>query len=160
MNIEMTLDVKSINKVIKELEKYKQDMENKTKIALEKLASIGVVDISLGYMEALTGVDKIDVTSEWVSDNTIAIKATGKEVAFVEFGAGLIGYGHPLASKLGVGPGTYPEGKGNWNNPKGWWYKDATGSHHTYGNYPSMVMYNATKKLEAEVERVFMEVFG
>lgn len=159
MKIELLLDVKNINKAIKKLNDYQRWIDQKTTEMLEKLASIGVVEVHIGYDNALKGIDKIDVTSEWTSPNSIVVRASGKEVAFVEFGAGLIGYGHPQAGEFGVGPGTYPDGKGHWNDPNGWWYKDSTGTHHSKGNEASMVMYNTARKLEQEVERVVKEVF-
>lgn len=159
MKMEIELNDKSIKSAIKQLKDYKMWIEQKEKELVERLASIGVVEIHLGYNRALKGIEKIDVTSEWTSPNTMIIRASGKEVAFVEFGAGLIGYGHPQADEFGVGPGTYPEGKGHWDNPNGWWYQDATGKHHSKGNEASMVMYNTARKLEQEVERVVKEVF-
>ena len=94
-------------------------------------------------------------------DNTgsvAVIYAEGETVAFVEFGAGATyGYGHPQAGEFGVGPGTYPDGKGHWNNPKGWWYGSGQ---HTYGNPPSMGMYRAVQEMTEKVTQIAREVFG
>ena len=79
-------------------------------------------------------------------------------MAFIEFGSGAkYGYGHPQAGKLGVGPGTYPDGKGNWDNPKGWWYGN---SEHTFGNPPAMAMYGAVQAITEQVTMIAKEVFS
>ena len=77
---------------------------------------------------------------------------------FIEFGAGITyGYGHPLAGELGVGPGTYPEGKGHWDNPGGWWYAHGQ---HSYGNPPAMAMVAARDAMVADITTIAREVFG
>ena len=67
------------------------------------------------------------------------------------------GFGHPEAQEHGMGPGTYPDGKGHWNDPKGWY---TPGGQHTYGNPPAMPMYTARKTIEEELPRIVKEVFG
>ena len=159
MKIEVRLG--EVHKAIKQLDEYKHSLEYKMELIVERLASIGVTEAFIGFDRAIKGIEKINVTSEWVTDKKMVIRASGKEVAFIEFGTGATyGYGHPQSEELGVGPGTYPKSKGHWDDPKGWWYKNETGSHHTYGNAPSMTMYNTARKLEQELETVVKEVFG
>lgn len=163
MKIEISLNDKSINQAIKELEKYKRDLENKARIVVERLASLGATNASLGFARAVTSENDVQVTVEWVDSNTMRIRATGEEVLFIEFGAGITyGYGHPMAQELGYGPGTYPTklAKGKWDNPNGWWYSKDGNPKHTYGNPPNAVMYDTMKMIEREAERVVREVFG
>lgn len=161
MKIELTLNDKSINQAIKELEKYKRDLDNKARIVVERLASLGATNASLGFARAVTTENDVQVTVEWVDSNTMRIRATGEEVLFIEFGTGITyGYGHPMAQELGYGAGTYPSDKGNWDNPNGWWYSKDGNPKHTYGNPPNAVMYNTMKMVEREAERVVREVFG
>lgn len=89
------------------------------------------------------------------------IVAEGKDVLFVEFGAGaMYGYGHPQAYEFDFGPGTYNPDSDNWRNPKGWWYTGADGkSHHSYGNSPAMAMYQAAKEVRQSLPEVAREVF-
>ena len=90
--------------------------------------------------------------------NGYVVKAEGKAVLFIEFGSGITyGFGHPEAQEHGMGPGTYPDGKGHWNNPRGWYIP---GGQHTYGNPPAMPMYTARKTIEEELPRIVKEVFG
>lgn len=118
-----------------------------------RLASLGAVKASLGFARSIyNGSNSYDITVEPDGDNAYRVIANGEAVLFVEFGSGLIGYGHP--EPHGYGPGTYP-GKGHWDDPNGWWY--AKGKH-SYGNPPNAPMYNAVKEVELELARIAREV--
>jgi len=151
----------SINAVIRSLSRYANDLQRKANELAKRLAEMGAVNVSLGYARAIyNGTNDISVTVEQPDINRYAIRASGEVVLFVEFGAGVTyGYGHPQAAEFGYGPGTYNPSSNNWSNPKGWWYAEGGQSYHTYGNPPSMVMYNTAKDLEREIERVAREVF-
>lgn len=87
---------------------------------------------------------EISVTNE---GKTWTLTAAGTEVLILEFGSGLMGYGHP--DNLGYGPGTYP-GKGHWNQPQGWW---TPAGQHSYGSPPAMGFYDArVQMMEALVD--------
>ena len=150
-----------IDKVIKELQERRRWVEEKSLLLSERLASIGATNASLEFARAIIDENDVEITVERDGD-TFIIKASGNEVAFIEFGAGITyGYGYPNAGGLGVGPGTYPEGKGHWSNPSGWWYTDENGNpKHTYGNPPNMPMYNTARLLEQQIEQIAREVFG
>lgn len=159
MKIELKLG--EINKAVKQLEEYKKQLQEKERLILEKLAFFGAVNASLEYSRAIAEENDIQVKVEWVTRNKIKVMASGTQLLFIEFGAGITyGYGHPEASKYGYGAGTYPSNKGHWDDPNGWWYSKDGESKHTYGNPPSASMYNTARKLEQEVERVVREVFG
>lgn len=167
MPLKISLDAlspSSVKDAIDKLEKYKTDLPRKAKLIVERLASMGALNASLGFSRAIYNGDKnISVTTKWVNSTTIAIIASGETVLFVEFGAGITyGYGHPEAGKHGMGPGTYPSDKGKWNDPKGWFYTDDSGNatQHSYGNPPNAVMYSTRKELLKEVKRVAREVFA
>lgn len=158
-----TIDLSSsgIKELSDGLKQRKKWLEQKGNELASRLAEMGATKASLGFSGAIyTGDEDHEITVEQTGDMEFAVRATGGTVLFVEFGAGLIGYGHPEAN--GLGPGTYP-GKGHWNDPNGWWLpRDKAGGHsqHTYGNPPNMPMYNAVKALEQELERVVKEVFA
>ena len=79
---------------------------------------------------------------------------------FVEFGSGIkYGSGHPENAEYGMGPGTYPNGKGHWDDPHGWYLPKDKGGGHTYGNPPTMAMYDARKTIEQDLVRIVREVF-
>lgn len=160
MKIKISLDTKSINASIKQLDDYMKNLDSKIDELAKRLADMGAVDVSLGFSKAkYDGKKDFDVSVE--GDNgKYRIIVSGESVLFVEFGSGVTyGYGHPEADKHGMGPGTYPDGKGHWNDPNGWWIPKSKGGGHTYGNPPNMPMYLTAKELRKEVERVAKEVF-
>ena len=156
--ITIDLSAKSIDSAIKEVRKYKAWVLAKEKELRERLAMLGASVASIKFSTAIYNGTN-DVTVRVEDDGSMAtIYAEGESVAFIEFGAGAKhGYGHPQAGELGVGPGTYPEGKGNWDNPKGWWYGN---SEHTYGNPPTQAMYSAVQTITEQVLIIAKEVFS
>ena len=156
--IAVSLNGNSLNRAIRQLERYKEELEDKAMEVCERLASRGAVSASLGFARAIyTGLNDASLTVE-ETENGYRVLASGETVLFLEFGAGVTyGYGHPLAGEFGYGPGTWP-GKGHWDDPNGWYLPD--GSEHTFGNPPNMPMYNAAKEIESEIIQVVKEVFS
>ena len=152
------LDQGSISNAIKELRQYKawiQAKENELRI---RLATMGATVASIQFSRAIYNGTN-DVTVRVDNTGSVAvIYAEGEAVAFIEFGSGAkYGYGHPEAGKFGTGPGTYPEGKGHWNSPKGWWYGH---NEHSYGNPPAMAMYQAREQMVEQITQIARQVFA
>jgi hypothetical protein len=161
MNIEINaLSVESIEKAIQKIEDYAESLETKAILLCEKLASIGATRVSLEYARAIyTGPSDVNVSVEEISPTEYKVIAAGETVLFVEFGAGVTyGNGHPLDAELGMGPGTYPNQKHAFD-PKGWYLPKEKGGGHTFGNPPTMAMYNTGKDLRKEILRIAQEVF-
>lgn len=152
-------DGSGINEAIRGLEQYEEWLQRKSDELASRLATMGATYASLGFARAIyNGPRGADVTVEPRGEGAYAVIASGEEVLFVEFGAGVTyGYGHPEAQ--GFGPGTYPSDKGHWDDPNGWWIPKNSGGGHTYGNPPNMPMYTSVKMLEQEIARVVEEVF-
>lgn len=123
-----------------------------------RLAEIGVERAEVYFAEtAYDGNNDVSVKVEKRGDGYYAVVASGNATLFLEFGSGLIGYGHP--EPMGFGPGTYSDtiGKRQWRNPEGWIYE-----HHaprSHGNTPSMAMYRSHKEVEQAIRDVAEEVF-
>ena len=152
-----TYDIDLSDKGIKELQKglkeYDKWIKKKSDELCKRLATMGAIKASANF-----GVIKYDGPEDHTisveeRDGGYAVVARGRTVLFVEFGSGLVGYGHPEPHEYG--PGTYP-GKGHWNDPNGWYYAHGKKSH---GNPTNMPMYNTVKELEQELARVVKEVF-
>lgn len=144
---------------IKELQKGLADFDKwvkqKSDELCKRLAEMGAQKAEINFAAAYyDGPEDHAISVESRGDGSYAVVASGTTVLFVEFGSGLIGYGHP--EPHGMGPGTYP-GKGHWDDPNGWWYAHGK---HSHGNPPNMPMYNTVKDLEMELERVVREVFA
>ena len=161
MKITCSLSPSSIDAAIKQLEDYSKDLERKAQELCKRLADMGAMYAEWNFSGVLYAGDiDYNITVDRVDANTYAIKAKGKTVLLMEFGAGVKhGYGHPQAAEFGMGPGTYPNGKGHWDDPKGWWFGEKGNWTHTYGNAPGMPMYNAAKDLRKEILDIAREVF-
>lgn len=152
------LSVSGINELQQGLRETKTWLKQKTNELCQRLADMGVEKAELNFSTVIyDGIYDFEVHAE-PQGNGFVVKASGEKILFIEFGTGLGGFGHPESN--GYGGGTYP-GKGNWDNPKGWWYSNEDGSgHHSYGNPPNMSMYNTVKDLEMQLEQVVREVFS
>lgn len=160
MTIKVDLTPQSIDKAIKQLESYSKSLDEKARLLCERLAQMGALYAEWNFSGVLYAGDiDYNISVERGEGNTYYIKAAGHTVLFMEFGAGVKhGYGHPLASEFGMGPGTYP-GQTHAFDPKGWWFGESGHLTHTYGNAPGMPMYNAAKDLRNEILQVAKEVF-
>ena len=156
--ISISLDNKSINRGIKELQKYKAWVAAKENELRTRLAALGANVASVQFAAATyDGLNNVTVRVD-DTGSVAVIYAEGSAVAFIEFGAGAkYGYGHPQAGEFGMGPGTYPDGKGHWDSEKGWWYAHGQ---HSYGNPPAMAMYQAVQKMTEEITTIAKEVFS
>ena len=163
--IYVALTPKSIDRAVKYIRVYEKEFKAKCKELCSRLADIGVTKVSFGYAGA-TYQGKRDIRVRTiVRGYKYTLQVKGVAAVVIEFGAGVTqGYGHPLANELGVGPGTFPDAKGHWDNPDGWFIpKDKVESgdwqRKTYGNPPAQVMYNTAKELAEEIENIAREVF-
>ena len=152
------LDKKSVSSAIRQLKKYKAWVVLKEQQLRERLATLGATVASIQFSRAIyNGTNYVSVRV----DNTgsvAVIYAEGSAVAFIEFGSGArYGYGHPEAGEFGMGPGTYPDGKGHWDSPRGWWYGHNA---HSYGNPPAMAMYQAREQMVEQLTEMARQVFS
>lgn len=156
--IKVELSTKGINRGVKEVQKYKAWVEAKEKELRLELAALGATVASIQFARAIYNGTN-DVTVRVDDTGSVAvIYAEGESVAFIEFGSGAkYGYGHPQAGEFGVGPGTYPEGKGHWDDPKGWYYDHGK---HSFGNPPAMAMYDAVQKMTEEITTIARRIFS
>ena len=152
--IEVSLSEQGLRELENSLCEYQKWLAHKADELAKRLADMGATKAEINFDAAYYDGDEDHAITVEPIDGGYSVKASGRTVLFVEFGTGLIGYGHPELH--GMGPGTYP-GKGHWNDPNGWWYAHGQ---HSHGNPPNMPMYNTVKELEMELERVVKEVFA
>lgn len=152
------MDAGSIKRAISALRDYKNWVIAKETELRNRLAAAGATVASIQFARAIYNGTN-DVTVRVDNTGSVAvIYAEGSAVAFIEFGSGAkYGYGHPQAAEFGTGPGTYPGGKGHWDNPKGWWYGHGQ---HSSGNPPAMAMYQAREQIVEQVTQIAREVFA
>ena len=158
----MKLSASSIRDAITELKSYRDSIDAKMDQLLEKLAYIGVKEASVRFTTAIyDGVNDSSVTLESTQDG-YCIKAEGRAVAFIEFGAGVYhnpGEPYPNPRPAGiVGIGEYGKGLGK---RQAWGYKDESGELViTHGNPAAMPMWYASEEMRNAIVKTFKEVFG
>ena len=160
--IKMSLSTSSIDNAIAELKAYQDYVRDKTYQLTEKLAHIGVKEASVRFTTAMyDGVNDSSVTLEPITDG-YCIKAEGKAVAFIEFGAGVYHnpgepYPNPRPSGI-VGIGEYGKGRGK---RQAWGFKDDSGELViTHGNPAAMPMWYASEEMRSKILKIAREVFG
>ena len=168
--IEVTLDPKSIAKAIKELNKYKRDVERKTRRLVQRLTDLGanvarvkIVEMGAYYSgELLSGVD--GYFSPLL--NAGFVRVTNDHVAFVEFGTGVVGQANPhingeylskAAWQYATGPKiiTTKDGRVGWIYPT-----DDGGFRFTEGMQSRPFMYQTALELQRQFPKIVKEVFG
>ena len=160
--IKMSLSVGSIDNAIKELEAFRNSLNQKKDKLLEELANIGVREASVRFTTAMyDGINDSSVTLE-ATNGGYAIVAEGHAVAFIEFGAGVYhntGEPHPNPRPEGiVGIGEYGKGYGK---RQAWGFKNEAGELViTHGNPAAMPMWYASKEMRSKIQKIAQEVFG
>lgn len=149
----------------------------------ELLAKIGIGEAKRLYASAVSSVshtaDEMSMPNvtdaRWVADNVLQFSAEGKDVLFLEFGTGLVGYensarteNYPSDSKFDVvfSPGSwsaqdkqYLVDEKKLEHFKGAW--PVGNEHHlAYGTNPAKGMYEAEKFMREQIGTAAKQVFG
>lgn len=171
------LSVSEINKAVKELEKYKSDLNRKCEELCRRLtaeglliarAHIGSSDFGkhirlaseitpeqAGCRAVLYMEDSSKIVSEWQTTEGVK-SAIVSPTLMIEFGSGLKAE-NPKGIP-GVGTGTFPGGK--HGNEPGWWYMDLNDEwHYSTGISPKMPMYFTGKEMREQVVKIARDVF-
>lgn len=158
----MRVSSSSIRDAINELKSYRESLDAKTDKLLEELAHIGVKEASIRFTTAMyDGVNDSSVSLEPIKDG-YCIKAEGKAVAFIEFGAGVYHnpsepYPNPRPSGI-VGIGEYGKGHGK---RQAWGFRNENDELViTHGNPAAMPMWYASEEMRDAIKAKFLEVFG
>lgn len=169
-SITIRLSPSSCDRALKQLRTYKTWSSRKADELCKRLAEYGRTKVEVYFDEALydgTKDVKLDVTK---TDNGYSLVASGKTVAFLEFGAGVhYPNDHPKAGELGIEHGTYGKGKGANDY---WFYTGQPGNaggelalgHKnttiTHGNPANMPMFHTAQDMREEILRIAQEVFA
>lgn len=170
------LSISGIEQLRKDLIEYRDSLNDKCAILVQRLAEAGVKVIETKTGESPLGkyiTVKTDISETKTGCKAILI-ATGATMQHegyapfntllaVEFGAG-IHYNrkeNPKAPEFGMGVGTFP-GQTHAFNEHGWWFWDEKKEKwmHSYGVKATMPMYSATMEIAANVVKIAREVFG
>lgn len=163
------LSAREINRAIKELEQYKQEIIRKTDLLREKVADRLAELAKSGFAGAVVDdllrggqrTAQVDVTIEDRENVTLVI-ANGEDAIWAEFGAGVHHNGspgsspHPKGSELGFTIGSYGKGMGKKDS---WGFYEDGELRLTHGAPATMPMYNALKTVCDEISEIAREVF-
>ena len=165
--IKVKLSVSSIDNAIKELQTYREELNDKLQQFINVLLQDGVVvanaKLSSTIGDSVEGVIGFGVNAGGdIMSATISLE--GKDALFIEFGAGIAyntGNQHPYNGELGYGPGTYPSkhppSKGI--NPGYWYYREDGQLMKSIGTQASMPIYSAAETMRNNAIQRAIEIF-
>ena len=168
--IRVELTTQSINKALRELERYKQDFLRKVELLRQRVAEQLAKEAESGFNGAavddlVKGEARIAQVSVTVDDRgtVTAVVVDGEDAVWVEFGAGVYYNGppgsspHPRGAELGFTIGSY--GKGN-GKKKVWGFYEDGELKLTHGTPAAMPMARAVITVCQDMEKIAREVFG
>ena len=167
--MDITIDLKDIDKAIKEVEEYKKTFESNVTKLVTELTDLGKDQASQNFKSAqYDGTNDVQVSSR-VYKRTGRITASGQATLFIEFGTGVTyGSNHPEAHMHGYRPGSY--------GPNGlrttWAYYGEPGTRGvirketdkgtlvtTHGNPANRCLYDAGKIIEMLAPKIARGIF-
>lgn len=164
----ISVNTKSIERALKQIQRYQKNLDKTINRLMKRMTEEGlqILNVNIGHIHGnevdpnVTG--SAEVTALGNGNYQATIKMTGHDVAFIEFGSGIInnnvslgGSLHPKGQELGMTIGSYPNQK-HAGDPKGWWYD---GKHYE-GAYTTMPLYNTAEELSVKIETIAREVFN
>ena len=174
----------SIERAIKELEKYKQSLHGKSELLVSRLMDVGIevatnhsgqyagmITFDKKLSQTVNGCDGVLIATngqklikEWYASKKDALEKKNvrsyavSPLLLAEFGSGWLA--NVLGDIPGVGQGTMPGSMGHATDPDGWyWYDESGVKHHSIGETPTYPMHNAAMQMINEVDRIAREVF-
>lgn len=165
----------SIENLIKDLTQYRDDFNARIKVFVRRLTRIAVEEIEKDINRAGITVDANGIESGSQTEHKVVERYTdgvtyskskiivsGKEIMFIEFGAGVYYNAspspHPKGEEFGFVIGSY--GKGYGLRQVWGYYGDDGELHLTHGVKATMPLYNAVQRLYCEAPAIAKEVFG
>lgn len=158
--ITLDLSTRDINRAIRELQRYKKELNEKVSRLIETLTDYGV-DVAKAQVRELgawyTGELESSITGYFSPTVGVGvIKAGSPYAVYVEFGTGIVGQTSP-----------HPDPKDwqydiNKHGEDGWIYFNERDDrwHWTKGFESRPFMYNTARELEKECVRIAKEVFA
>jgi len=156
MKITLQLSADSCRDAVKELEKYKKEINPKLDEVCRRLADIAVEEAKRWFAQSGHGNDEYFVYPPIKITNGYKIVAAGADVYFIEFGTGHFTFPHGDNVSVAVYPGSYSEQNAKQFSTFGfWWYS----GEQLEGTRAYMPMYHAGKAIRENEKRIVQEVF-
>ena len=164
--LKSNLSIEGIKKLQNELNNYKKEINNKCLTFVKRLAETGIPVIESKIAQAQGDSDKTHNTYIKLTAGTTYARAVltveGKDLLFIEFGAGIhyngAGSPNPKGKEFGYEIGGYGQGKGLQDS---WTYISDTGEWvRSYGTEATMPVYMASLEIRQKIKSIAKEVFG
>ncbi len=165
----------TLRKAVAGIGSFQKELDQKVHTLMERLAEIGIEEATVRFANAIyDGTNDVEVTKTpvWIGKNKLAVMATGKSVAFIEFGAGVhyAAESHPKAGDFGFTRGGYGYHLGTLDS---WRYSGDPGTNGevitegkhrgevlTHGNPANRALYDSAKEMREQITKIVEEVFG
>lgn len=166
--IRISLSEKSIQDAIKEIESYKRQFIDKNELFVRRLAELGTPVIDQNIAAAQGDSEKSHNTyikiNSFGNYSEAKLVVDGKDLLFIEFGAGIHYNGsagtspHPKGEEFGYTIGSYGKGQGK----KDFWfyYADTGEAVMSHGTEATMPVFRASQEIIQNIRRIAKEVFG
>lgn len=149
-----------LNRAIREIQRYKADLNAKVNTLIEALTEYGVkiAKVQVRQLDAwFTGKLESSIEGYFNPSTGVGIIKAGPPYAvYVEFGTGIVGARSP-----------HPDPQEwqydvNAHGESGWWYYNSNDgkTHWTKGMQSRPFMYNTAKELESQCEKIVKELFN
>ena len=168
MRINIELSQKSIQSAIKQIENYRDKLIRKNREFVKRLGEVGLPVIDSNIAVAAGDSDKTH--DAYIKINSFGDYAqatlivSGKDLLFIEFGAGVHYNGsvgsspHPLGASKGYTIGSY--GKGNGSKDAWYYYSDTGEVVKSHGTQATMPVYKAGVEMRQQMLKIAKEVFS
>lgn len=168
MRINIELSQKSIQSAIKQIENCRDKLIRKNREFVKRLGEVGIPVIDSNIAVAAGDSDKTH--DAYIKINSFGDYAqatlivSGKDLLFIEFGAGVHYNGavgsspHPLGSSKGYTIGSY--GKGNGSKDAWYYYADTGEIVKSQGTQATMPVYKAGVEMRQQMLKIAKEVFS
>lgn len=178
--IKLSLNTKSINEAIKDIEKYKSNINSKTELFIKRLGERGITvaqmsvtgemgalitftmkdistskNITIGYF---VGENRTRVISRWKvleDGHEVVRSAEISPILMFEFGSGI----YKIESEFSKFPSQSEDYEEHVKN--GWYYKKLNNRwYHSYGLEPTRPMVKAWEQMKSDIYKIAKEVFS
>ena len=163
--IKVKLDPKSVDKAIREIQAYKEELERKVRLLLKRLTDRGVEIAKAKVVEhgIIHDNELTNSINGFVSGNVGFIRVDDEHAVFFEFGTGPVGASdpHPLGSSY-KSEGWYTQADGKPMDELYGWKplgKDGDAYFFTEGQEAKPFMYETALQLRDEFPAIVKEVF-
>ena len=167
MRINIELSQKSIQSAIKQIENCRDKLIRKNREFVKRLGEVGIPVIDSNIAVAAGDSDKTH--DAYIKINSFGDYAqatlivSGKDLLFIEFGAGVHYNGavgsspHPLGASKGYTIGSY--GKGNGSKDAWYYYSDTGEVVKSHGTQATMTVYKAGVEMRQQMLKIAKERF-